>query len=266
MPAPTRRLALGLAIALAAAPARAQPAAEPVTVFAAASLKTALEEVAKPFTAATGIPVRFSFAASSALARQIEAGAPADLFASADREWMDHLEGRGLVGNGTRRDLLGNRLVVVAPAGAPLRDLALDAASIRAAVGSGRIATGEVTSVPVGRYAKAALERLNLWDEVRPRLAQAENVRAALAFVARGEAPLGIVYETDARAEPRVRVVATFPADSHPPIVYPFALTAGARQAEGARRLLAHLAGPQARAVFEAQGFTVLAPTRPATE
>lgn len=260
MPAFTRRAALAL-LALGAAPAQAQ--GEPVTVFAAASLKNALEEIAGPFTARTGIPVRFSFAASSALARQIEAGAPADLFASADLEWMDYLTERRQIAPGTRVDLLGNRLVVVAPADSAVRDLPLTADAIRAAVGTGRIATGEVTSVPVGRYAKAALERLGLWAEVQPRLAQAENVRAALAFVSRGEAPLGIVYETDARADPRVRVVAAFPADSHAPIVYPFAATAQARQAEGARRFLAHLSGREARAVFEAQGFTMLAGPRP---
>lgn len=261
MPALTRRAALALLLALEGAPAQAR--GEPVTVFAAASLKTALEEIAGPFTASTGIPVRFSFAASSALARQIEAGAPADLLASADLEWMDYLAERRHIAPATRVELLGNRLVVVAPADGALRDLPLTAEAIRAAVGTGRIATGEVTSVPVGRYARTALERLGLWAEVRPRLAQAENVRAALAFVSRGEAPLGIVYETDARADPKVRVVAAFPADSHAPIAYPFAVTAQARQAEGARRFLAHLAGREARASFEAQGFTVLAGPRP---
>jgi molybdate transport system substrate-binding protein len=252
-----RRAALALLL-LASGPASA---GEPVTVFAAASLKTALEEIAKPFTRDTGLPVRFSFAASSALARQIEAGAPAHVFASADVEWMDHLDARGLIDARTRIDLLGNRLVVVAPADSPLRDLALTPEALRAALGAGRIAMGEVTSVPAGRYAKAALERLGLWAEASGRLAQTENVRAALAFVSRGEAPLGIVYETDARADPRVRVVATLPAESHRPIVYPFALTA--RAPEAARRFVAYLSEPPARAAFEAQGFTVLTPARP---
>jgi molybdate transport system substrate-binding protein len=250
----------GLAFLMLALPAQAQ-APEPVMVFAAASLKTALEEAARPFTAQTGISVRFSFAASSALARQIEAGAPADVFASADLEWMDHLDARKRVDPATRVDLLGNRLVVVAPAASALRELALTPEAVRAALGSGRVATGEVTSVPAGRYAKAALEKLGLWGDLQPRLAEAENVRAALAFVSRGEAPLGIVYETDARADPRVRVVAILPADSHRPIVYPFAVTAGAREA--ARRFVAYLSEPPARAAFEAQGFTVLTPARP---
>jgi len=254
-----RRWALAL-LMLASSPAGAQ---ESITVFAAASLKTALEDAAKPFTAETGIPVRFSFAASPALARQIEAGAPADVFASADLEWMDYLDGRKRIDRTTRIDLLGNRLVVVAPTASALRDLALTPEALRAAVGSGRIATGEVSSVPAGRYAKAALEQLGLWAEAAGRLAQAENVRAALAFVSRGEAPLGIVYETDSQADPKVRVVAVFPAESHPPIVYPFAVPAEAKAPEAARRFLSHLSGPRSRAIFEAQGFTVLAPPRP---
>ncbi|MFZ4534130.1 MAG: molybdate ABC transporter substrate-binding protein, partial [Alsobacter sp.] len=185
---------------------------EPLTVFAAASLKTALDEVAPVFTATTGIPVRFSYAASSALARQIENGAPADVFASADLEWMDYLQQRRLVKPESRLNLLGNRLVVIAPADTALRDLPLTAAAISGALGpTGRLATGEVASVPAGRYAKAALQSLGLWTLAEPRLAQSENVRAALSFVARGEAPLGIVYTTDASSEPKVKVVARFP-------------------------------------------------------
>ena len=249
-------LALGAAT-LALGPATA---AEPLTVFAAASLKTALDEMAPVFTAATGIPVRFSYAASSALARQVENGAPADVFASADLQWMDYLQQRGLVKPETRQSLLGNRLVVIAPADAALRTLPLTAAAISDAVGAtGRIATGEVASVPVGRYAKAALQTLGLWTMVEPRLAQTENVRAALTFVARGEAPLGIVYATDAASEPKVKVVARFPDGSHPPIIYPFAVTAGSTRTEAARQFIAALAGARARAIFEAQGFTVLA-------
>lgn len=240
---------------------RPATAAEPLTVFAAASLKTALDQVAPVFTAASGIPVRLSYAASSALARQIENGAPADVFASADLEWMDHLQQRGLVKPESRLNLLGNRLVVIAPADVALRDLPLTAAAFADALGAtGRIATGEVASVPVGRYAKAALQTLGLWTMVEPRLAQTENVRAALTFVARGEAPLGIVYATDAASEPKVKVVARFPDGSHPPIIYPFAVTVGSAQAEAARQFIATLAGERARAIFEAQGFTVLAP------
>ena len=241
--------------------AQSPRAQESVTVFAAASLKNALEEVAKPFTAATGIRVRYSFAASSALARQIEQGAPADLFASADVEWMDFLAGRNLVREPTRIDLLGNKLVVIALADNPLSELALTPKAIQDAVGRGRIAVGEVASVPAGRYAKAALEKLGLWGEVQPRLAQVENVRGALLLVSRGEAPLGIVYETDAKADPKVKVVATFPESSHPPIVYPFAATAKAG-GEGALRFLDFLRGSEARRAFEAQGFTLLGSPR----
>ncbi|MFZ4530210.1 MAG: molybdate ABC transporter substrate-binding protein [Alsobacter sp.] len=255
-----RAVLVSLALAAAVTVLRPATAAEPLTVFAAASLKTALDDVAPVFTAATGIPVRFSYAASPALARQIENGAPADVFASADPEWMDYLQQRGLVKPETRLSLLGNRLVVIAPADAALHDLPLTASAIRYAIGAtGRIATGEVASVPAGRYAKAALQTLGLWALAEPRLAQSENVRAALSFVARGEAPLGIVYATDASSEPKVKVVARFPDGSHPPIVYPFAVTAGSGRAEAARQFIAALASARARAIFEAQGFTVLA-------
>jgi molybdate transport system substrate-binding protein len=234
-------------------------AAQQVTVFAAASLKDALEDAAKTFTASTGTPVRFSFAASSALAKQIEQGAPADLFASADLDWMDYLAQRKLIRPDTRVDLVGNRLVVVAAKESPIKELKLDAASLKAALGDGRLTTGEISSVPVGKYAKAALEKLGLWAEVQPRLAMTESVRAALALVARGEAPLGIVYATDAAAEPKVKIVATFPADSHAPIVYPFAVTAEAKS-DGARQFLEFLKGPAARRAFETQGFSIIGP------
>ena len=234
------------------------PAQEPVTVFAAASLKNALTNAAKPFTAMTGIQVRISLAASSALARQIEQGAPADIFASADLDWMDYLVRHKLVRAETRVNLLGNNLVVVAPKPSRLTELMLDATSLKNALGSdGRLATAEVSSVPVGKYAKAALEKLGLWSDVSPRLAMTENVRAALVLVAREEAPLGIVYATDAKAEPRVKVVAVFPADSHPPIIYPFALTAQTKN-EGAMKFLDYLRGPAARSFFEAEGFALL--------
>jgi len=255
-----RQLALCVFVISIAAQARAQTLAEPVTVFAAASLKNALEDAAKPFTNTTGIAVRFSFAASSALARQIESGAPADVFASADVEWMDYLQQRTLIKAGTRVELLGNRLVFIAAADSPLRDLAFTSGAIRQAAAGGRIVTGEVTSVPVGRYAKAALEKLGLWSDVQPLLAQVENVRAALAFVSRGEAPLGIVYETDAKADQKVKVVAVFPPASYPPIVYPFALTANSKANDYAQRFLTFLQAPQARSAFEAQGFTLLPP------
>ncbi len=244
-------LAAGHAVAGAAA-------AEPMTVFAAASLKNALDEAGKAFTAESGIPVRVSYAASSSLARQIEQGAPADLFASADLEWMDYLTARKLIRPGTRVNLLGNRLVVVARKDAALSDAAFTPDWFSRALGpDGRLATGEVSSVPIGKYAKAAFERLGLWAQVQPRLAQTDNVRAALALVSRGEAPLGVVYESDAKSDPGVKVVGVFPADSHPPVVYPFAVTADAK-GEGGARFLDFLKSAAGKPFFEAQGFTVI--------
>ena len=233
-------------------------AEQPLTVFAAASLKTALDQADEAFTAETAIPVRASYAASSALAKQIAQGAPADVYASADVDWMDDLDSRKLVLAGTRVDLLGNRLVVIAANDSPVSTLALDPPSFTSALGGRRLALAEVTSVPAGRYAKAALQNLGIWEKLRPHLAMAENVRAALRFVSRGEAPLGIVYATDAAADPEVKIMATFPADSHPAIIYPFAAIAGGH-AEQARKYLEFLQGPAARRVFERQGFAVLA-------
>jgi molybdate transport system substrate-binding protein len=230
-------------------------AQESVTVFAAASLQDVLKDEARDFTATTGIPVKFSFDASSTLARQIEQGAPADLFASADLDWMDYLAKRNLIDPKTRVNLLSNRLVVVAPTDSPIGELKLDRASIEAALGAGRLATGAVESVPVGRYAKAALRKLGLWDALQSRIAPADNVRAALAYVARGEAPLGIVYATDAAADPKVKIVATFPRESYPPIIYPFAVTTQAKS-DGAARFLAYLQSTSAHAAFAARGFT----------
>ncbi|TGD92123.1 molybdate ABC transporter substrate-binding protein [Methylobacterium nonmethylotrophicum] len=251
---PARALWAVCLLALAT-PARA---AEPTTVFAAASLKNALDDVAKAFTAESGLPVRASYAASSALARQIEQGAPADLFASADLEWMDYLAARRLIRPETRVNLLTNRLVVVAPKAAQLGEAAFTPDWFSRALGpDGRLATGEVNSVPIGKYAKAAFEALGFWAQVQPRLAQADNVRAALALVSRGEAQLGVVYESDARSDPGLTVVGVFPAGSHPPVVYPFAVTAEAK-GEGGARFLAYLRSKAARRFFEAQGFTVI--------
>ena len=253
------RLRLPILFALAILMPIAGARASEIVIFAAASLKNVLEEVAKPFTARTGVVVRFSFAASSALARQIEQGAPVDVFASADTEWMDYVASRKLVQLETRDDLLGNRLVLVAWGQGPLTDLPLAVPALLSALGpSGRIATGEVTSVPAGRYAKAALQHLGLWTSLQPRLAQAENVRAALLLVSRGEAPLGIVYQTDAAADPNVRVVATFPEGSHPPVVYAFAVATTAK-GEGASAFLRFLREPQASSIIEAHGFSVRA-------
>jgi molybdate transport system substrate-binding protein len=228
-----------------------------VLVFAAASLQTALNAIAAEWRRETGKRVTFSYAASSALARQIEQGAPADLFASADLEWMDWLQTRRLVQAETRRVLLGNTLVLVEAADRPATSLAIVSGfPLAAMLAESRVATGDPRAVPVGRYAQAALTSLGVWGAVGPRVAGTDNVRAALALVARGEARFGIVYATDARTEPRVRVVGTFPAGSHPPIVYPFALTASSTNPD-ARAFLDYLLSPGALRVFEAEGFAI---------
>lgn len=231
-------------------------AAAPVTVFAAASLTDALKQVGDEFTKATGIPVKFSFASSSALARQIESGSPADEFVSADLDWMDYLEQRHLIQTPSRRNLLGNRLALVAPADSTLALKIAPKFALRAALGNERFATGDPESVPVGRYARQALTSLGVWDDVADRLVRAESVRSALMFVERGEAPIGIVYATDAAVDPRVRVLDLFPESTHAPIVYPAALLNGA--SSDATRFHAYLRGPDARAVFTHFGFTAL--------
>jgi molybdate transport system substrate-binding protein len=229
---------------------------EPLLVFAAASLTDALAEVDRAFTARTHIEVRASFAASSVLAKQIEAGAPADVFFSADLDWLDYLQKRGLLKVGSRRDVLGNALVLIAPADSPVHLKIAPRFDLAGTLAGGRLATGDPDSVPVGRYARAALTQLGVWDGVAARLVRAENVRAALEYVARGEAALGIVYRTDAQAEKRVRVVDTFPADTHPPIIYPAVLTSGARAR--APQLLDFLSSDEARGIFVRYGFTPL--------
>lgn len=244
-----------IAVSLAPTAARAQDDAG-LTVFAAASLKEALDEAAAAYRKQTGVPVRVSYAASSALARQIEQGAPADVFFSADLEWMDYLQQRNRLDVATRRSLLGNRLVLIAPRASKAQVDLRRPATLLAALGDGRLAVGQTRTVPAGKYAKASLESLSLWNGVRPRLAESESVRAALMLVARGETPLGIVYASDAKAEPGVRVVATFPEDSHPPIVYPVAALRGARAAQAAR-FVQWLASPAADALFTKRGFTV---------
>ncbi len=234
------------------------PAPQQILVFAAASLKGALDEASEGFTNAQGVRVVISYAGSSALARQIERGAPADVIISADEKWMDHLAAKDLILSETRRALLSNRLVLVAPADRAQPVDVAAAGRIAMALNGGRLAVADVHAVPAGRYAKAALESLGQWGPVAARLAQAENVRAALAFVARGEAPLGIVYETDARAEPGVAITATFPASSHPPIVYPAAVTAASVAPDLAAAYLDALAGTEAASVLRRHGFTVL--------
>lgn len=244
-----------IAVSLASTTARAQDDAG-LTVFAAASLKEALDDAAAAYRKQTGVPVRVSYAASSALARQIEQGAPADVFFSADLEWMDYLQQRNRLDVATRRSLLGNRLVLIAPRASKAQVDLRRPATLLAALGDGRLAVGQTRTVPAGKYAKASLESLSLWNGVRPRLAESESVRAALMLVARGETPLGIVYASDAKAEPGVRVVATFPEDSHPPIVYPVAALRGARAAQAAR-FVQWLASPAADALFTKRGFAV---------
>lgn len=227
-----------------------------VTVFAAASLSDAMNAIAADYHKDKGRTVAVSPAASSTLARQIEASGGADVFISADLDWMDYLDRKGLIRHASRENLLGNRLVLIVPKESGLRiDLSAHP-DLAAALHGGRLAIADPASVPAGKYGEAALRTLGLWDQVSGHLAPAENVRVALSYVARGETPLGIVYETDAKAEPGVKIVGVFPQNSHPPILYPAALTRDARPA--AKDFLAYLSSPAARAVFVKDGFTVL--------
>ena len=232
-------------------------------MFAAASLKNALDDVAASWVRDGKPAPRISFAASNTLAKQIEQGAPADIFFSADLDWMDYAQGKKLIRTATRIDLLGNRIVLVAPKDSTLVLTLSQGLDLAVALGpSGRLAMGNVDAVPAGKYGKAALEKLGAWDGVKDRIAQAESVRAALLLVSRGEAPLGIVYATDAAADPSVRVVGAFPEGSHPPIVYPVAVTTDATNKD-AEAFVTYLRGPAAKVAFERQGFTVL--NRPAS-
>lgn len=231
--------------------------ADDVVVFAAASLKTALDPIAASFQEQTGHRVTISYAGSNALARQIRDGAPADIFISSSVQWMDAVEESGELVEGTRTDLLGNRLVLIAhdPAAAPVSPVpGFDLAGM---LDGGKLAMAMVDSVPAGQYGKAALTALGVWDAVGPSVAQADNVRAALALVATGEAPYGIVYATDAAADPDVHVVGTFPAEAHDPIVYPIALLKNAAD-DADREFLEALSTPEADAVLEAAGFSIL--------
>jgi molybdate transport system substrate-binding protein len=254
----TRRSLLAAGLLAAGVPlgvrtSRAQAPA--ILVFAASSLSTALDEVMALWVKSGAVSTRATYAASSALARQIEAGAPADVFVSADLEWMDYLAERKMILPATRRDLLGNRLVLVARADNPLALELKPGVDLARALAGGKLAMGAPAAVPAGRYGRAALESLGVWASVAGQVAQAENVRAALALVARGEAPLGIVYASDALAEPGVRVVAEFAPSLHPPIVYPAAIVAGRDRPE-TRALLAYLGSAEAQAIFRRWGFT----------
>jgi molybdate transport system substrate-binding protein len=232
---------------------RDQPA---IVVFGAASLTNVLQELGDGFTKQSSIPVKFSFAASSALARQIESGAPADVFFSADLEWMDYLQSRNLIQKESRHDVLGNRLVLIAPADSTVKLKIEPHFQLAAILGKSRLSTGDPDSVPVGRYAQAALTSLGVWKDVADRLIRADSVRSAMAFVDRGEAPLGIVYETDALIDKKVRVVDVFPDDTHQPIIYPIALTSVAKT--DAAKFIAYIRGPVGALAFKAYGFVPL--------
>ncbi|MEZ5720704.1 MAG: molybdate ABC transporter substrate-binding protein [Paracoccaceae bacterium] len=233
--------------------------ADETLVFAAASMKTALDEIADDFAATTGHGAAISYAGSSALARQIQAGAPADVFISANVDWMDVLEAEGRIAPESRVDLVGNAIVLIAADPEAATVAITPEFDLAGLLDGGRLAMALVDAVPAGIYGKAALDTLGLWTSVASQVAQTDNVRAALALVATGAAPYGVVYRSDAIAEPRVHVVATFPEESHPPIVYPVAMIAG-HDGAAPRAFLDTLRSPEARAVFEAQGFTWLGP------
>ena len=233
-------------------------AQEQITVFAAASLKNALDDTNAAFTKATGVKVTVSYAASSALAKQVEQGAPADIFISADLQWMDYVGERKLIKPDTRVNLLGNKLVLIAPADSKIANVTIGQGfDIAKLAGSGRIAVADVNAVPAGRYAKVAIEKLGALAAAEPKLAQAENVRATLAFVARDETPIGIVYETDAKVEPKVKVIGAFPDDSYPPVTYPVAATATTTK-QSVSQYLHFLRSPTAKTIFEKYGFSFL--------
>lgn len=239
----------------AMAPAAAQETT--LTAFAAASMKNALDDVNKAYTAKTGVKIVPSYAASSALAKQIEQGAPADVFISADTAWMDYVSNKKAINEPTRVNLLGNSIVLIAPKDSKIDKVTIDQGfDLAKLAGDGKVVTGDVKAVPVGKYAKAALEKLGAWQAAEPKFAMAESVRAALALVSRGEANLGIVYETDAKVDPGVKIIGAFPADSHPAIIYPMAGTATAKP--DTADYLAFLRSPAAQAVFEKYGFTFL--------
>ncbi len=244
---------LRLAVAVLASQA-ACAAAQDVTVFAAASLTNAFEHVAKLYRDKGGGPVKFSFASSSTLAKQIESGASADIYAAADEQWMDYLAQRNLIEPATRQSRLGNTLVLITPPDQKKNVAIRPGFDLAGMIGRGRLATGDPAHVPVGRYAEQALTRLGVWAAVAPKLARTDNVRAALLLVERGEAPFGIVYGTDATASGKVHVAGTFPADTHAPVSYPIAIVAKRDRPE-VRRFLEFLMGPEAQVVYRNAGF-----------
>ena len=231
-----------------------------LTVFAAASMKNALDDIDAAFTARTGVKVNASYAASSQLAKQIEQGAPADIFVSADLDWMKYLSDKKLTKPDTEVKLLGNQIVLVAPKDSKAETKIEKGFDLAKLIGDGKLAMGDFKAVPAGKYGKAALESLGVWSSVESKVAQAENVRAALKLVSTGEAALGIVYATDAHADKGVKVVGTFPEDSHPPIIYPVAQTADSKDKD-TTAFLKCLQSAKAGALFKEQGFTVLTPS-----
>jgi molybdate transport system substrate-binding protein len=250
-----------LIILLGASPSPAVAQEKTLTVFAAASMKNALDDIDAAYTARTGVRITVSYAASSALAKQIEQGAPADVFASADTDWMDYAIGKKNISEPTRVNLLGNSIVLIAPKDSGINNVSIGQGfDLAKLAGDGKVATGDVKSVPVGKYAKAALEKLGSWQAAEPKFAMADNVRAALTLVSRNEAVLGIVYSTDAKVDPGVKIVGTFPADSHPAIIYPIAATTTAKP--DTADYLAFLRSSAAKAIFEKYGFKfLLSPT-----
>ncbi|MXQ10179.1 molybdate ABC transporter substrate-binding protein [Microvirga makkahensis] len=246
-------LVIGLALACSGLPAQARD----VVVFAAASLKNALDDAAAAWSRESGRKAVISYAGSNVLAKQIEAGAPADVFFSADLDWMKYAISRNLIRPGTRLDLLGNDLVLIAPKGSAVQVSLRPDLDLASVLAGGRLAMGHVDAVPAGKYGKAGLEKLGAWNGIKDRIAQTENVRAALLLVSHGEAPLGIVYKTDAVSEPNVRIVGIFPEGTHPPIVYPVAITQDSMHPDAAP-LLEFLRSAKARPFFEKQGFKVL--------
>jgi molybdate transport system substrate-binding protein len=248
-------LSLVMFCASTCAPALAED--KTIIVFAAASMKNALDDIDAAFTAKTGVKVSASYAASSTLAKQIEQGAPADIFVSADTDWMNYATSKKNINEPTRVDLLGNSIVLIAPKDSRLDNVTIGPGfDLAKLAGDGKIATGDVKAVPVGKYAKAALEKLGAWQAAEPKFAMAESVRAALTLVARGEAALGIVYSTDAKVEPGVKIIGTFPADTHPPIIYPVAATTTAKPE--ANDYLSYLKSQAAKTVLEKYGFAYL--------
>ena len=251
------RLWLIFATALACTPSLAEEPKKPeLLVFAAASLTNVLGELAPAWESASGVRVKLSFAASSVLARQIEAGGNADVFVSADQEWMDYLQARNLIAQSSRANLVANRLVLIAPADSRIELEIKRGFDLAGALAGGRLSTGDPDTVPVGRYARSALMSLGVWDQVANRLVRADNVRSAMTFVARGETPLGIVYATDAQIDQKVRVVATFPDNSHSPITYPAAATAKA--GPDAAAFVVFLHSSEAAPLWKKYGFLEL--------